>query len=132
MDETIKETIEQCAHASHEGKLPFPEVLQRLSAAGVESYHVDYRARRTTYHTRHEALSVDMPMPTEPLADGFSADALQEAIRGSQRGEVKYPEFVRRSLSAGCAGYTVFLAGAHVCYVGRRGEQHVEHFPSAT
>ena len=65
------------------------------------------------------------------IGEAFDAAALQEAIRGSQRGEVLYPEFVQRSCAAGCVGYVVWIAGRHVTYFGRRGEQHVERFPAS-
>ncbi len=61
---------------------------------------------------------------------GAHVAALGAAIRGSQSGQVKYPEFLARSRRAGCVGYVVWLAGRHVTYFGRRGEQHVERFPS--
>jgi uncharacterized protein YbcV (DUF1398 family) len=34
-----------------------------------------------------------------------------------------------QTMDAGCVGYTVWIAGRHVAYVGRRGEVHVERFP---
>jgi hypothetical protein len=42
---------------------------------------------------------------------------------------VMYPEFKKLSQQAGCVGYTVWIAGRHVTYVGRRGETHIERFP---
>jgi ketosteroid isomerase-like protein len=56
---------------------------------------------------------------------------VRAAISGAQRGEVAYPEFVRRTVAAGCVGYDAWLAGRHVVYHGRRGEQWVERFPGA-
>lgn len=41
-----------------------------------------------------------------------------------------YPEFKQLSQRAGCVGYTVWIEGRHVVYHGRRGETHVERFPS--
>ena len=40
-----------------------------------------------------------------------------------------YPEFKKLSRQAGCIGYTVWIAGRHVSYYGRKGETHVERFP---
>jgi hypothetical protein len=39
-----------------------------------------------------------------------------------------YPEFKALTQAAGCIGYTVWIAGRHVVYLGRRGESHVERF----
>ena len=41
-----------------------------------------------------------------------------------------YPEFKVNSQRAGCIGYTVWIDGRHVTYAGRRGETHVERFPT--
>ena len=40
-----------------------------------------------------------------------------------------YPEFKLLSQRAVCVGSTVWIAGRHVVYLGRRGETHVERFP---
>jgi uncharacterized protein YbcV (DUF1398 family) len=122
--------IEECARASHAATITFPEVVARLASVGVESYFADYRRGTTTYYlasgTSH---AVPLPTPEVALPEAFDAGAIVEAIRGSQRGEVKYPEFVRHTLASGCIGYFVWIAGRHVRYLGRRGEDHVERFP---
>lgn len=123
-------TIEECARASQAATLTFPEVVAQLASAGVESYFADYRRGTTTYYLASGAShGVPLPTPEQAAPEAFDAAALVEAIRGSQRGEVKYPEFVRRTLASGCIGYFVWLAGRHVRYLGRRGEDHVERFP---
>lgn len=123
-------TIEDCARQSHAGTIDFGTVVERLTAAGVESYHVDYRAGRATYYTtddRVHAFTLELPEPA--IADAFDGAAVQAAVRGAQRGEVKYPEFVRRTRAAGCVGYDVWISGRQVVYHGRRGEQHIEWMP---
>ena len=64
----------------------------------------------------------------------YCADRLKDAVRagilGAQQGRVLYPEFKRLSQRASCIGYTVWIIGRHVAYLGRRGETHVERFPS--
>ena len=71
-------------------------------------------------------------MEATPVEIGkdFAAEVVQDAIRGAQKGVVMYPEFKRRSMQAGCVGYTAWIAGRHVTYFGRRGETHVERFPN--
>lgn len=130
MDNAAIELIRQAARGSAEGTMHFLQVVDLMVQAGVESYVADYRTRRTTYYLESDdAYGVDLEMPDVAIAGRFDAAALKEAIRGSQQGIVKYPEFKRLSRLAGCVGYTVWVAGRHVTYFGRRGETHVEHIP---
>lgn len=130
MSTTPAHIIQETFTASNEGRMHFGEVVGQLMAAGVESYTVDYRSHRTTYHLLNdETLILDMVPMAQGIADTFSASAVQAAIRGAQQGTVMYPEFKRLSMQAGCTGYTVWIAGRHVSYYGRKGETHVERFP---
>ena len=131
MDPNVTAPIERCAAGSHAGTLSFGEVVGTLTACGVESYRADYRTRSLTYYLPSGAThTVALHSPTRTIGDAFDAGALLAAIRGAQRGEVWYPEFMDRSMAAGCVGYVVWLAGRHVAYSGRRGETHIERFPS--
>jgi uncharacterized protein YbcV (DUF1398 family) len=130
MQANARETIQATFDASDQGRIHFGDVVARLSGAGVESYHVDYRAGRATYHLDgDETLDLAFATPRSPIAASFDADAVRAAIRGAQEGSVLYPAFKRLSQQAGCVGYSVWIAGRHVCYHGRRGETHVERFP---
>ncbi len=130
-DETIA-TIERCAQSSKDGTAHFGAIVQALSEAGVEAYFADYRSNATTYYLPGgETHAVALQSPATPIAQGFDAAGVQAAIRGAQRGEVMYPEFLELSRAAGCVGYMVWLAGRHVSYFGRKGEVHVERFPGA-
>lgn len=130
MDAATQHAITEAAGASREGRIDFAAVVRVLVEAGVESYDVDYRAGRTTYYTHDDdSITLDLGSPEVPIAQAFDAAALQAAIRGAQRGIVKYPEFRRLSQAAGCVSYTVWLGGCHVAYHGRNGETHVERFP---
>ena len=132
MEASIRDTIDHCARESHAGRVSFGALVAQLMQAGVESYRADYRMRDTTYYLPDGATHV-VPLPTPDVAipQQFDAAALVRAIRGAQRGEVHYPEFMGLSMDAGCVGYTVWIAGRHVSYFGRRGEVHIEHFPPA-
>lgn len=131
MDTKIKQAIEECVAASHAGTRHFADIVGALVAHGVESYRVDFRQRSSTYFLpTGDWHSVPIATPELAIAEAFDTDTLLEAIRGAQRGEVLYPEFIERALRAGCVGYVVWLAGRHVAYFGRRGETHVERFPS--
>ena len=131
MNDQSRRIIEQCAHDTHAGKIHFGQVIGMLIEAGVESYHADYRARVTTYYLPNgETCRVPLLAPSIDIPQDFGAEALVRAIRGAQRGEVMYPQFMQLSMAAGCVGYVVWIAGRHVSYFGRRGEVHIEHFPS--
>lgn len=130
MNETTRDTIHSTFHASNQGNIHFGQVIGNLVGAGVESYHVDYRAGRTTcYLSDGSTADFSFERPQNGIADAFDGDAVRAAILGAQQGRVMYPEFKALSQRAGCAAYTVWIAGRHVTYLGRRGEAHVERFP---
>ena len=125
-----KQAIHEAATATQQGKMTFPQVVQQLLAAGVESYLVDFAtAQKTHYLTDGTTLAVPMILEPGPIAADFNTEALVAAIRGAQADTVRYPEFVRRATAAGVIGYWAFLTGKRVIYFGRKGEQHIEEFP---
>ncbi len=130
MEIAVRETIERCIEASKQGTLHFGQVVATLSGVGVESYHADYRTGVTTYYLPDgDTLDHAVPQPEVAIGMEFDAEAVRDAIRGAQRDEIRYPEFMKRTRAAGCIGYIVWIAGRHVTYFGRRGETHVERFP---
>jgi uncharacterized protein YbcV (DUF1398 family) len=130
MNSTSQALIREAADGATEGRLHFGQVIGLLVEAGVESYAVDYRTRRTTYYLPSgKTVGIDLQMQEVGIAEAFDTNAIRAAIRGAQQGVVKYPEFKRLSCEAGCIGYTVWIAGRHVTYFGRRGEVHIERFP---
>ena len=70
-----------------------------------------------------------MVMPSLEIPCLFNKESLVLAIRGAQSDAVRYPEFLKLTMSAGCIGYIVWITGKRVSYLGRQGEVHVEHFP---
>lgn len=130
MNETILAAIHDTFEASNQGSIHFGEVISRLMGAGVESYHVDYRSGRATYYLPDgSTVDFNLERPVHGVEDLFDGEALRAAIRGAQQGRVMYPEFKTLSQRAGCSAYTVWIAGRHVVYLGRRGETHTERFP---
>ena len=125
-----KQVIDELAIATQQGKLTFPQVVQGLLEAGVESYLVDFATKQNTHYladgTTH---TVSMILDPGPIAAEFNGAELVAAIRGAQADTVRYPEFVKRSTAAGVIGYWAFLTGKKVIYFGRKGEQHIEEFP---
>ena len=132
MDSELESLIDDCVAASHAGTGNFGEQVAQLGERGVESYRVDFRERTSSYFAQSGgAYRVAIEAPRLPIAEQFDAEALLAAIRGSQQGVVKYPEFMQRAMRAGCVGYAVWIAGRHVSYWGRRGETHIERFPGS-
>ena len=130
MPTIIPSAIQFTFEASNESRIHFGEVIAQLIAAGVESYHVDYRAGRSTYYMPDgTAHTLAFASAGDTIAAIFDATAMVSAIRGAQAGAVKYPEFKKLSQAAGCASYTVWIVGRHVTYYGRKGEMHIEKFP---
>ena len=130
MNESTRATIQSTFDASNQGTIHFGQVIDQLTGAGVESYYVDYRSGRTTYYLPDgETADFSFETPKAGIADTFDGDAVRAAILGAQQGRVMYPEFKSISQQAGCVGYTVWIAGRHVTYVGRHGETHIEDFP---
>ncbi len=131
MNPDVLSVIQESFEASHQGRMHFGEVIAQLSRAQVQSYHVDYRCGRATYYLADDsAVDLGFEAAQPPIAEAFDADALRAAIVQAQQGRVMYPEFKRLSQRAGCVGYTVWITGRHVTYLGRRGQTHVEAFPS--
>lgn len=127
-----KQQIHEAALATQQGKMTFPQVVEHLLTAGVESYQVDFiSAQKTHYLADGSTVVIPMILDPGPIAPEFNAEALVAAIRAAQADTMRYPEFVDRATAAGTAGYRAFLTGRRVIYVGRKGEQHIEEFPGA-
>jgi uncharacterized protein YbcV (DUF1398 family) len=124
------QTIQACAAGSLAGTITFPQIVERLTAIGVERYHADYSRQEITYYLPDgDSLVVPSPHAPHPTAAEFSKSALEAAVRQSQRNEHTYPDFVRKTMAAGCVGYFVQIVGRQAIYFGRTGESHVERFP---
>jgi len=124
------EVLTSCCAASQSGALTFPEIVGRLAEAGVERYHADYSRGEITYYLPDgDSLVVPSPHAAQATGAEFSASAVEAAVRQSQRNEHTYPDFVRKTMAAGCVGYFVQIAGRQAIYFGRNGESHVERFP---
>jgi len=125
-------TVEQCVQGSLSGTLTFPEIVGRLIEAGVERYHADYSRQEITYYFPcGESLVVAAPHAAHETAVEFSSAAIEAAVRQSQRNEHTYPDFIRKTMNAGCVGYFVQITGRRAIYFGRNGDSHVENFPPA-
>jgi uncharacterized protein YbcV (DUF1398 family) len=125
--EIIHETCKQSVANS----LPFPDVVRRLTEAGVESYYADLIQLQETYYAANGEVCVSR-LETEPLGsvgEHFSSAKVQEALKGIQRGIITHVEFLRWLVAAGTFAYTVHIRGQKALYLGRAGDFHVENFP---
>jgi uncharacterized protein YbcV (DUF1398 family) len=130
MNEQKTQVIQECAHEALAGKLTFPETVGQLAQIGIERYHADYSRQEITYYFPDgDSVVIATPHSSHETAAQFSASAVADAVRQSQRNEHTYLDFIQKTMSAGCVGYFVQITGRRVIYFGRTGESHVEYFP---
>lgn len=120
------------AQASIAGSLKFPEIVGKLIAEGMESYHVDFvRSENRYYMPNGESHVEPVDLEHAKAAQKFSATQVEAAVRKSQAGKINYPQFVKEVLDAGCVYYITYLTGKRVTYFGREGDSHTEFFPGS-
>ena len=101
-----KQVIHELAIATQQGKMTFPQVVKGLLEAGVESYLVDFATKQKTHYLANGTThTVPLILDPGPIAEDFNGAGLVAAIRGAQADTVRYPEFVKRSTTAGVIGY---------------------------
>jgi uncharacterized protein YbcV (DUF1398 family) len=124
------EAMRECAQGSLAGLLTFPEVVGKLMACGVESYHADlYRSEITYYLPSGESHVEKAEHSPASVATEFSAESVAAAVRDIQQTKQTYRDFLVRIMQAGTTQYFVYLTGKCVVYIGRDGSEHVERFP---
>lgn len=125
--------VSSLAKATLDGSMPFPQIVGKLIAEGVEYYHVDYATNSFTFYSASgSAVTASLPFENLPLiSEDFDVTALKAAILDSQQHGQKFRAFCERAIRAGVQGYFAFLRGQRVTYLGRQGDQHVEWFPGA-
>src|SRR5262249_2567440 len=114
-----------------EERIAFPQVLKALGESGIERYHADLVLGTKTYFMPDGSHEITHSFALSDVAETFVAAGVEQAVRSSQRGEIRYREFCARIAAAGCVGYFVSLAGKRAVYYGRTGDTHVEWFPGA-
>ena len=125
------DTIAECMSLSF-ADTPFPQVVQRLVGAGVNSYTADLIKLRNTYYDGDgEAFDEPLPLKDGPaIAPSFDDQAVMGSVKAIQHGEIGYAEFLRRIMRSGCSHYEVFIGGRKAMYFGRDGEFYTENFPA--
>lgn len=131
MDEAAIAAVRACTEGSDRGSMSFPQVVERLMAAGVERYRADLvRAEKTYYLPNGDSVVTPAKPLPRPAATAFAADGVEAAVRAVQAGRIGYAEFCERIAEAGCVDYIVSLTGRRAIYFGRTGDSHVEPFPA--
>jgi len=122
--------LETCCAASFAGIMTFPEIVGKLSADGVEWYRVDLIIGTQTHYAADSAWhSIPWPAGTRHhIGADFNNALVESAIRASQHGEIRFPEFLSRIADAGVTHYTVHMKGRRALYFGRHGDFHIEPF----
>ena len=122
--------LNECEELSFSGKTPFPLIVSRLAANNVERYCADLvKLEKFYYAADGQSEVVTMPFQYAPaISPDWSLNKIRAAIRDIQVGDIQYPEFLKRIMSAGCVFYDVFIAGKKAVYVGRNGDMHIENF----
>ena len=130
MNDQLIDTLEQCTRAADDASLRFPEIVARLTEAGVEHYHADLLRAEKTYYLPDGTSHVFRCAPVDAaFAEAFDPDGISGAVRASQAQRIDYAEFCVRAAAAGCTGYFVSMTGRRALYLGRTAETCVEHFP---
>ena len=135
--ETIA-VLHECSERSVAGAITFPEVVEKLMAVDIESYHADLYRREKTYYAANGDSHMESESGLDPkvfnagaVAKGLDPNGVKEALRQIQHKEIDYRQFLRGILAAGTANYWVYLAGKRAIYTARNGDAYVEWFPGA-
>lgn len=132
MNADVRNTMIEASRLSDAENNSFGEIVKMLIGVGVERYHADLvRSEKTYYMPNGESEIVRNDSVQITPAQAFSAAGVEAAVRAIQAGAIKYKEFCKRVMEAGCVGYLVSMAGKRVVYYGRTGDNHVEYFPGA-
>jgi uncharacterized protein YbcV (DUF1398 family) len=131
LDEKTVAVMTECSVGSVQGTLRFSQVLEKLAAIGVESYHADlFRKEKTYYMPSGEShLEGEQEFDGLTVADTFNQDGVRRTVQLVQQGKIGYIAFMKQIAAAGVSQYWVYLRGKKVDYVGRRGEVWTEWFP---
>lgn len=132
------QVLHECSERSVAGTITFPEVVGKLMAVGIESYHADLYRREKTYYAPNGDSHVESERGLDAKVFGAHAIAAEldsagvvNALRQIQHKEIDYQQFLRGIQSAGVSSYSVYLVGKRAIYTGRKGDAYVEWFPGA-
>ena len=117
-------TIAEEIKAAQASARNYPELVNKLLYAGVQSYTVEVSTGITLYRLQNGSLHLHTP-GTEPreVALAFDRQHTVEAIRSNQEGKIDYREFIGEIARAGVRFYEATLNGNNkrVTYIGLGG-----------
>lgn len=126
-----KEIIQEIIDRNFLGTITFPEVLEILSKERIESYHVDFLRNENRYYGMNgESLVMEVIHSQSQIPEKFLIEQFKMVLMKIQAGKINYEEFCSEIKASGCAYYIVYINGKQVHYLGRNGEEYIEHFPS--
>lgn len=128
----LKNIVKEIITSNLNGSISFPQVIKKLMAEGVESYHVDLvRSENRYYLPNGDSIVESVPHQLLLTTKAFVADEIKANIKSIQEGKIDYVTFVENIFAAGCVYYIAYLNGRKVIYFGRDGDFHIEKFPNA-
>ena len=110
----------------------FPFLAEALRQAGVTRNLWSLPSCQSIYVTKEGVVM----QPGEPLVTQisdvpeFNKDALIQALRKDQAGEISFPQFLKSSWEAGVIGYDVDFEKRTCTYFGAQGDRYVEEYPA--
>ena len=81
MNNELALVAKACLDGAEDGTMAFPQIVERLFAAGFEGYSIDYRRATATYFLRDDE-SVELPTHR---VEGTTAPALDAAALRARR-----------------------------------------------
>jgi uncharacterized protein YbcV (DUF1398 family) len=127
MNEDVKAVVRELTAALEQERITFADAVQALIEARVERCHADFAGGTTTWYMADGSFEITRG-GTILASEDFRGDAVTEAVRAVEQGEIGYRSFCDRLAAAGCVGYFVSLAGRRSVYYGRTLAAHVEWF----
>ncbi|MDI9320641.1 MAG: DUF1398 family protein [Phycisphaerales bacterium] len=125
-------TIDEQIHEAYKNSRNYPELVQMLIVAGVQSYTVDVASDIKLYHLADHSTVLHGEAHKEPrkIAHNIDVAKVKACIKASQAMEMSYAEFMPAIAEAGVLFYDAVLAGDNkrVNYIGIGGN-HEEQIP---
>jgi len=122
--------IKECNRLAADGKITFPEVVEKFMAAGIERYHIDFVWGSNIYYWPNGDVHVE-PAHKFNVAENLDKQKIAATVAEIQQGKINYTQFVEKITTAGCSHYYAALTGKRVIYSGRNGDSHTEFFPGS-
>lgn len=124
-------TIDQQIHDAYTRSRNYPELVQMLIAAGVQSYTVDVSTDTKLYRMADHStiLHGELKIP-RTIAEHFDAARVKQCLAATQSMQMSYAQFMPAIADAGVRFYDAVLAGPHkrVNYIGNGGH-YEENIP---